>query len=102
MPRVKRNVGFKGDVKDALLRSFHRGGADRWLLKLMMEEPKAYAALLGKCIPLEVAATINHALVDLGAAMIEAQRRVDQPLIDVTPNQTNDRLQIPTLADLSD
>ena len=102
---MARPIGAKGkisgDVRDALLKAFHRGGADRWLSRLMVEDVKSFCSLLSRCVPVEVAATINHNLVDLGAAMIEAQRRVDQPMIDVTPNGEDDGSQIGTLADLS-
>ena len=90
---------FKGDVKAALLKSFHAGGSDRWLLKLMFSDPKAYASLLGKLVPIEVAATVNHTLIDLGAAMIEAQKRTEQKqMIDITPEPMG----IATVDDLSD
>ena len=89
---------FKGDVKAALLKSFHAGGSDRWLLKLMFSDPKAYASLLGRCIPVEVAATVNHNLVNLGEAMIEAQKRTEQKqMIDITPEPA----EIATVDDLS-
>jgi hypothetical protein len=90
---------FKGDVKEAMLKSFHAGGSQKWLTRLMFEHPAVYASLLGKLIPVEVAATVNHNLIDLGAAMIIAQKRIDhQPMVDITPELA----EIATADDLSD
>jgi len=98
MPRIKRNVNLTVDVKEALIRAFYKGGSEKYLLNLMFQHPSVFASLLGKLIPVEVSAQINHNLIDLGAAMIEAQKRTEQKqMIDITP----DLVEIATVDDLS-
>ena len=103
---MARPTGAKGkitgDVRDALLRSFHRGGGDRWLSRLMMNDARTYCSLLSRCIPNEILATVSH--IDLGAAMLEAQSRLtvekrteQKQMIDITP----DLVEIATVDDLS-
>ena len=86
---MARTFGSKGkitgDVRDALLKSFHRGGGERWLSRLMMTDARTYCSLLSRCIPNEILATVSGT-IDLGAAMITAQNRLDaQPMVDITP-----------------
>ena len=38
-------------VREALLQTFNNLGGTKWLEKLAKDEPKAFAALLGKLIP---------------------------------------------------
>ena len=45
---------FTKTIKMAILGSFMRGGGEDWLLQLMKDDPKTYAALLGRVIPTEV------------------------------------------------
>lgn len=48
-------------LKDAILSSFHSEevGGESWLNKLALEQPQAYAQLLGKLVPRDIAATIT-------------------------------------------
>ena len=50
-------------VREALLQSFHDLGGVEYLKQLARTEPKAYATLLGKCIPTAVEGSIQGGLV---------------------------------------
>lgn len=59
--------------------------------------------LLGKVVPQEVQATIEHNIVDIGKAMVEGQNRVDNtPMIDITPDNETDDSEPATLENLID
>lgn len=46
-------------VKEALAQSFERLGGVEYLVKLGKTEPRAYAQLISKLIPAEIAASLN-------------------------------------------
>ena len=77
-------------VKEAVLRVFHdvNGDSDQYLRDMAANDPKLFTALFSKMIPQEQAIehTVNR--VDLGAAMVDAQARVDSLTIDHEPLDT--------------
>jgi hypothetical protein len=80
-------------VKAAVLRVFEEvNQGDQYLRALALDDQRLFLSLLARLIPQEVAATVDvrHS-VDLGAAMAEAQQRVDSmhdptPIIEHNPS----------------
>jgi hypothetical protein len=50
---------FTKDIKSAMLEAFAEGGGKTWLKRQMKTEPRAFMALLAKCMPSEVKATVQ-------------------------------------------
>ena len=84
------------DIKEIMHVAFQKAGGCDYLVRQAEENPKAFMALLGRCIPASVAVSVEHHF-DLGAAMIEHQKNVerlnainalpDTPMIiDVSPD----------------
>ena len=47
-------------LKDAILASFEAVGGEEYLERMAEEEPKAYMGLLGRVLPAEIKATMEH------------------------------------------
>lgn len=47
-------------LKTAIMESFDRVGGVEWLVKLAQDDPKTYAQLIGRVIPLQVKAEVDH------------------------------------------
>lgn len=47
-------------LKDAIMKSFEQVGGEKYLARLAEEEPKAYATLLGRVLPAELSAKVEH------------------------------------------
>lgn len=41
-------------LKDAILNAFHKAGGEDYLVKLSQSDPKTFAMLLGKVLPLQI------------------------------------------------
>jgi hypothetical protein len=65
------------DMKELLHLAFKRAGGVDYLVRQADAEPKAFMALLGKLVPVQVALDISVHL-DLGKAMIENQANLDR------------------------
>jgi hypothetical protein len=74
------------DIKEILHVAFHKAGGVDYLIRQAENEPKAFMALLGRCIPATVAVSVEHKF-DLGAAMIEQAKMSERlnNVIDITP-----------------
>ena len=64
-------------VKDAVEHAFTKVNGEGYLIWLSKAHPQAFCSLVAKCIPSAVAIDVTHTL-DLGAALIEADKRIKQ------------------------
>ena len=73
-------------LREALNNEAH-GGAVGYMQKLAAEKPALFCGLLQKVMPSDIAATVQHTIIDLGAAMAEAEARLArmQPVLEITP-----------------
>jgi hypothetical protein len=70
----KRGPGkMTKDIKEVLLIAFEKAGGCSYLVKQSKENPKAFMALLGRCIPAQVSLDISVSL-DLGKALEDAEK----------------------------
>jgi hypothetical protein len=74
-PRGKAKLSK--DMKEILHLAFERAGGVDYLVEQSRAEPKAFMALLGRIVPVQVALDLAVSF-DLGAAMLENQRNLDR------------------------
>jgi len=79
------------DIDNAIhqaLNNEDHGGAVGYMKKLAAEKPALFCGLLQKVMPNDIAATVQHTIIDLGAAMAEAEARLArmQPVLEITPS----------------
>ena len=75
------------DIKEVLHIAFDKAGGCDYLVRQAEENPKAFMALLARCIPAQVALDVSVRL-DLGQALIDAEanrQRISEQIIDMRP-----------------
>jgi len=80
------------DIKEVLHVAFNKAGGCDYLVRQAEENPKAFMALLARCIPAQVAVDLSVKL-DLGQALIDAEanrQRISEQIIDMTPVSIED------------
>lgn len=82
------------DLQRTILRSLDKVGGSRYLERMAEEQPVAYMALLGKCVPREMRAEITAELTirqeirkNLVDSLVELMRQPVAEVIDVTPSR---------------
>ena len=104
---MSRPLGSKNKigrtVKAQIEKSFYELNKDgSYLKRLAKNHPAVYMGVVGKLIPTELKAQVEHHVLDLGLAMSEARARLNAPdVVDVTPNPliTNDSGMLDDLLD---
>lgn len=99
-PKGAQNL-FTRDIRDRIEHVFNEiNGTNNAALKRLAEEhPAVFYGLVGKLIPQQAAIQVTHTLVDLGAAMQDAQNRLRDmqqahSVIDATPHSPDNQAQI--------
>ena len=85
-------------IRNTIAMHFLRISRDTsYLTRLANEHPAAYVSLVSKCVPQQAHVEVTHHAVDLGSAMLAAERnlralneRAEGMLIDVTPDASLD------------
>lgn len=104
MGRVKGSQNkITKTLKEAVMESFDRVGGVEYLVKVAQDDPKSYMALLGRVIPLQVKAEIDHTVSGILFKTVyendpEALPSPSMPIIEativepveVTPNGSDD------------
>jgi hypothetical protein len=71
MPRLK------SEIKAGILQAFEQVGGVDYLVEIAKRDPPTFARLLAQVLPTEIKAEINNTHhIDLGQAMLEAERRI--------------------------
>tara|TARA_R110002051_G_scaffold56489_2_gene105080 strand:+ start:304 stop:636 length:333 start_codon:yes stop_codon:yes gene_type:complete len=93
MARTKGALGKRTtDIKEVLHVAFNKAGGCDYLVRQAAENPKAFLALLARCIPAQVALDVSVRL-DLGQALIDAEanrQRISEQIIDMRPVTVED------------
>ena len=99
-PKGAQNL-FTRDVRDRIEHVFNEiNGTNNSALKRLAEEhPAVFYGLVGKLIPQQAAIQVTHTILDLGAAMDDAQQRLSDMrdahnVIDITPESPENQAQI--------
>ena len=90
MPRKLGALGRRTvAVRDRIEHAFNvvNGPQNAGLIQLAAEHPAIFYGMVAKLIPQQATLAVTHAMIDLGAAMQEAQARLERAgvIIDVTP-----------------
>jgi len=75
------------DIKEILHVAFDKAGGCDYLVRQAEANPKAFMALLARCIPAQVALDVSVRL-DLGQALIDAEanrQRISEQIVDMRP-----------------
>jgi len=77
-------------ARDTIAKHFHDACKRGFLNTLEREQPQAYCSLVSRVIPKQMEIAVEHHVIDLGAAMLEASARLERAqatlnMIDVTP-----------------
>ena len=71
------------EIKDGILAAFEKAGGVEYLVEIARHDPRTFCMLLAKVIPNEIKADItNSHMINLGEAMLQAERRVDRLAYD--------------------
>ena len=93
MARTKGAVNkMTKDIKEVLHVAFDKAGGCDYLVRQAEENPKAFMALLARCIPAQVAVDLSVKL-DLGQALLDAEanrQRISEQIIDMRPVTVED------------
>ena len=87
MGRVKGSQNkITKTVKQALLESLDRVGGVEWFVQLAQDDPKTYAQLIGRIIPLQIKADVDHTVSGiLFKTVYENQpEALPSPVVDLT------------------
>ena len=88
-PKTRGLGKLNKSVKEAVEFAFTNVGQEKYLVWLSREHPACFVSLLNKCIPQTALVSVEHTLVSLAGAMLDAQARLEPinelPLIDITP-----------------
>lgn len=80
------------ELRDVIKSAFNKKGGEKWLLKQMDDNPKAFLALLGRVLPQEINGNVN-VMIGLAERIAAARKRddmvtVNQPMIEQLANET--------------
>ena len=65
------------EIMEGLYEAFERLGVD-YLVEIAMKDPPTFCRLLARLIPQQINADINTNTIDLGAAFLHAEQRIEQ------------------------
>lgn len=77
-PGTPNKIG--GDVRDMVLNALAQAGGQDYLAGQATENPAAFMALVGRCIPRDVKLSGTLTLADLVRAAIQAEKPESAPL----------------------
>jgi hypothetical protein len=86
--RPREALSLGKDVIAAMHQAFETVGKHEYLVEVAQNDPKTFCAMISKVIPSEVNQTVQHTVIDLSAAMAQANERLEHmaTLIDITPS----------------
>ena len=81
-------------ARDTIAKHFHDACKRGFLNTLEREQPQAYCSLVSRVIPKQMEIAVEHHVIDIGAAMLEASARLERAqatlnMIDVTPTTSD-------------
>lgn len=81
------------ELREVIRSAFNKKGGEKWLLKQMDDNPKAFLALLGRVLPQEINGNVN-VMIGLAERIAAARKRDDM----ITVNESTDNKLIEQLA----
>ncbi len=69
---------LKPEIMDGIYEAFENAGGVDYLTEIALKDPPTFCRLLARLIPQQIEANINATSIDLGAAFLHAEQRIEQ------------------------
>ncbi len=69
---------LSAEIIEGIIEAFERVGGVDYLVEIALKDPPTFCRLLARLIPQQIEANINATSIDLGAAFLHAEQRIEQ------------------------